>query len=299
METTTETIKDISVEIVKNFIDNKVPLSEGIAKYASEMELNPDQIKRVVETCNTVTYLTLQKEAQDRTFEFPVADYNSVMTTMTVPTKVDGTVTEAEFKEGQEKQASEEYVYSPDEQTMRAWTVKEWLGNREMIEKLAYDKAECLMRIGDLATIIKTDNYAMEKFAEVADEQTFYKLATLIGANPKMALRKYIFKEAELSNVRQLVGLLKKAEELVKECKERELLEKKAVIAAAVGGVAKGLSKAVGAVVGGTGMGVAKGVSTLNKKKLVHPLDIGMAAMTEPKPGQNIWDNLQGSQKRF
>lgn len=291
METTTEEIKNISVEIVKNFIDHKVPLSDGIAKYASEMELNPEQIKRVVETCNTVTYLTLQKEAHDRTFEFPVADYNGVMKAMTVPSKADGTVTEAEFKEAQEKQASENYRYIPDEQTLKTWTIREWISNRAMIEKLAHDKAACLMNIGDLALSFKKDEWALEKLAEVCDELTFYKLATLIGADTKAPIRKHIFKEAELSNARKLVELLKEASALVKESEERQILEKRAIISSAVRGAT--------AAVGGSASAAAKGVKALSKSKIVHPLDIGMAALSEPKPEQNIWDNLQGSRKRF
>lgn len=299
METSTEQIKDISVEIVKNFIDHKISLSDGIAKVASEMELNPDQIKRVVETCNTVTYLTLQKQAEERDFEFKVADYNGVMAAMTIPSKIDGTVTEAEFKEAQEKQASEQYSYEPDEQTLRAWTTKEWLKNKDMLDKLAYDQAACLMNIGDLAVSFKKDEYALEKLAEITDEITYIKLATLIGANPKTALRSHIFKEAELTDARKLVELIKEAQALVKETEERQGLEKRAVVAAAIGGVAKAMGSAAGFAGAAAAKGLGKGVSGLSKRKIIHPLDVGMAALTEPKPAQNIWDNLQGSKKRF
>jgi len=298
MEVTTEQIQEFSVGVVKDYIDNKVPLSEGIAKVASENELNPEQVKRVVEACNTVTYLTLQKQASDRTFEFKVADYNEVMGHLVIPSGPNGVVTEAEFIEGQTKEASEKHTYVPDVETAKSWAYDEWQRNTSALEKLAHDKAECLMNIGDLTKEILKDGWALEKLAEVATEEEFKKLGSLLGDTTK-PLRDRIFKEAELSQVQNLVNLYKKAQELVAETAVREELDKKAMLQWAAGAAGKGIGLGAGAAVGGAATLGKKILSKGTKSKLFHPLDVGMAALTEVKPSRNIWDNLQGTKKRF
>jgi hypothetical protein len=63
----------------------------------------------------------------------------------------------------------------------------------------------------------------------------------------------------------------------------------------AVGGL--GAGGIAGAMESRTGTGAVKG---LGKTKVIHPIDVGGAALTEPSPlKKNVWDNLQGSQKRF
>jgi hypothetical protein len=303
METSPEQIKDLAVEIVKGFIDNKTPLNEGIAKCASEMELNPEQIKRVVETCNTVTYLTLQKEASDKTIEFPVADYTGVIGKMVVPTEGEGgyggQVTAAEFKESMQKEAEvQETEPSVDLETARVLAMKEYRANRTILTKLAHDKAECLTDIGNLTAKIKKDGWAMEKLAEVTDEETFKRVGHLIGDTGK-ELRSFIFKQAELSEVAKLVELFKKANELVAESKKREELDKRAVLQAVSGALGGAIGRTVGSVAALGAVGAKNSIKGLGKSKYVHPLDIAGAALTQPTAERNIWDNLQGSRKRF
>lgn len=293
-------IKDASVRIVKDFIDSKVPLSEGVAKYAQEMELNPEQIKRVVETCNTVTYLTLQKEATDRTFEFPVADYNQVMASMVVPSKPDGTVTEAEFKQAQEKQAAVVGKYEPDLQMVQAWTMTEYRRNKVMLENLEIEKEACVQNIGDVVKNLKKDEWALEKLAEVSDEPTFAKLSLLLRELQKEAgLRPRVFKDKELDDVRKLVDLYKEAQDLAVEFKRRTDLEKRGVAQALAGGLGSAIGGTVGVTTGLAGRGVVHGIKRIGKSKIIHPLDIAATALNEPNPASNVWDNLQGKQKRF
>jgi hypothetical protein len=124
---TTEALKDYSVKVVEDFINNKTPLSEGIAKCASDMELNPEQTKRMVETTNTIAYLKLQKEASDKTMEFPLADYTQVMKHMCLPETPDGTLLEKQFEE-QIKTAADvtfEASFNPDKQMVQSWMMRE------------------------------------------------------------------------------------------------------------------------------------------------------------------------------
>lgn len=80
-----EQIRDYAVKAVEGFINNQVPLSTSISTMAVDMELNPEQIKRLVEATNTICQLKLISMAEDRTFEFPVAKYEEVLKEMTVP----------------------------------------------------------------------------------------------------------------------------------------------------------------------------------------------------------------------
>lgn len=72
-------LRDISVAVVEGFINNRIPLSQGLAKQAEIHDLNSDQVQRCVEVSNTVAHLKLLGMAEDRTFEFPLCKYAEVM----------------------------------------------------------------------------------------------------------------------------------------------------------------------------------------------------------------------------
>lgn len=82
---TPELLQEIAVKVVSQFMTKQAGLSDSIAYEAKNMELNPEQIKRVIETSNTVAYLRQLEDAHDRSFEFPVAEYNQVMSHMVLP----------------------------------------------------------------------------------------------------------------------------------------------------------------------------------------------------------------------
>lgn len=84
-ELTSERLQDIAVGCVTKFMNKQASLSEAIAKEAMDLELNPDQTKRVIEASNTIAYLRQLEKSADRTFEFEVADYTKVMTNMCMP----------------------------------------------------------------------------------------------------------------------------------------------------------------------------------------------------------------------
>lgn len=85
MNVTPEQIRDIAVKVIEDYINKQVPMNCSIAQRATDLELNPEQIKRVIEAANSIGYLKLLSMAQDRTFEFPVASYEEVMKEMTMP----------------------------------------------------------------------------------------------------------------------------------------------------------------------------------------------------------------------
>ena len=71
----------IAEEIVSDFLEKKSDLNSGILKVAEDMDLNPDQIKRLVEQANTQTFLKMfgDKEVKDKNIDFDVADPKKIL----------------------------------------------------------------------------------------------------------------------------------------------------------------------------------------------------------------------------
>jgi len=68
-------------EAVRGFLDGGVPLEDGIVQIASRDQLNPEQIKRIVEMANTAAFLEMfkNKSGDDRMVEFETASPQSVI----------------------------------------------------------------------------------------------------------------------------------------------------------------------------------------------------------------------------
>jgi hypothetical protein len=304
MELDQDQIKDLSVHAVEQFINNKLPLEEGICKSASELELNSEQIRRVVEASNTIAYLKLQKEAEDKTFEFPVASYEGVMAKMCLPTKTAGVIVEDEVKNIPTQGVVKEAEFEPDLATTQAYARKEALKNHVNLEKIAVEKEGLCYALIDKTMQLQKDEWAMEKLAEVCDEDDFVKLSFLITGSTDVKLKEHVFVDKELNVARELVGLFKQAQELKAREETLQALDKKAF------SLASGMGKAIGGTVGGAVAGgllaAKKTVKSVAQKDLktigraASTLGTGGAALlTEPAPKSNIWDNLHGSQKRF
>ena len=77
--------KKLAEAVADDLVRTGVSLNESIAKLASSMELNDEQIRRLCESANNATFNTLFKErasdktASDRLIEFDVADYKKVL----------------------------------------------------------------------------------------------------------------------------------------------------------------------------------------------------------------------------
>ena len=89
MDLTPEALQNISVKVVSTYMLKQASLSEAIASEAKSLELNPEQIKRAIESSNTVAYLRQLEDAPNRSdLEFPVATYNDVMGRMVHEEKI-------------------------------------------------------------------------------------------------------------------------------------------------------------------------------------------------------------------
>jgi len=63
----------------RDYVLNGTALNSSICKIASENELSPIQIQRVCEIANHHAYAQLFKTAEDKTFDFPLADSEKIM----------------------------------------------------------------------------------------------------------------------------------------------------------------------------------------------------------------------------
>lgn len=105
---TPEALQNISVKCASLYMTKQASLSDAIAKEAQELELNPDQIKRVIETTNTITYLRQLEGAGDRTFEFPLANYKEVMASLVGPVVKQAAEEDKDEKEKSDKDSDKE-----------------------------------------------------------------------------------------------------------------------------------------------------------------------------------------------
>jgi hypothetical protein len=90
MATMTEKMLEKWAEAVaSDFLNASIALTDGVTKIATEENLNPEQVKRLVEAVNTTTFLQKfngmaapDANSQDRMVEFETADANAVISRM-------------------------------------------------------------------------------------------------------------------------------------------------------------------------------------------------------------------------
>ena len=234
MELTNDRLQNIAVKCVAQYMAKQASLSEGIAKEAQELELNPEQVKRVIETTNTVAYLRQLGDAPDRTFEFPVADYKTVMSRICLPEKRAEEEDEEEKKESKEeekkeskedeKKESEEA--EPSEQEKKAMLIMETRRCKEVLIKMAYDQEDLKQRLISAADSFRKDPFALEKLAEVVDEEDYSKMIKLCQISDR-SLQDIVVTDSDVKEARKLYGLYKEAKiSVAEETKLRKTVER-------------------------------------------------------------------------
>lgn len=270
---TSESLQDISVKCVTAFMTKQASLSEAIATESKNLELNPEQIKRVIETSNTLAYLRQLKDATDRSFEFPVADYGKVMSSMSLP---DATIPiTSQVSASVPCSGSIEKVASVSEydgvslMEKRALLIKEALICKENLVKMAEEKEMLKQKLEKSANAVSKDPLGLEKLAQVSFEEDFNKLVYLCKLE-KRAEVDSIFVDNELKDARLVNSLYKEAKALLeKEASmssfvsevERILFSKEAgIIGKALGKAVKGGAWLFGKAVKGTGNAIKEAV---------------------------------------
>lgn len=316
---TSEQLRDISVTVVEQFLNNKIPLSLGLAKQAAAAQLNSDQIKRAVEATNTIAYLKVLSMSDDRTVEFPLAKYAEVMRLVTVPDDVEKqagwheeqTVTTAmrpaatadadpytnQVLTGVEKEIVDEEKRLREEQEKMAYFIKEAAMNRQALEDLEAQKLVINDRLVKLAKVVADDEKGMDKLASVVDGEEYAQLSVLVTGELKPH-RDFgghaLFKEAELKDVNALVGLFKEAKRIVAEAARRSALQKRAEE------VSQELTKEafIGSLAGGAGKILGKAMVAPFKAVAKAPARMaGRSIHNTFGPGVTKVQNMAGSLK--
>ena len=304
---TPENLQEMAVEIVRDNMVKKADLSELIAKKACDLELNSDQIKRVVETSNTLAYLRKLEDATDRSFEFPVAEYRDVMGRMVLPGQTDPVITKsADQKPVQPNplngEAPESVIASTiSKEASEALLLKEAFRIKQTLVKMAGEGQILTLSLETLASKIQKDPLAFEKLAHVAEPEYLDQLTILCGLEKK-ADSKEVFTDSELKEAISLNSLFKEAQALVKDQKEKEEFVKRAFSALGLVGQGVGyLARKAGAgAVGivksvGSGLGALPAGKTLSQKA-EHALDIGAAGMSalSMQHENGVWQSIHG-----
>ena len=283
-----EQLRDLSIKVVEGFLNDKIPLSEGLAKQAAANDLNADQVQRCVEACNTISFLKIMGAAQDRTFEFPLCDYGDVMTKAAMPdmTKVasakkQGGASLNAAVEPLEKTASEESSEKASEEASEEagsqfshkeqvfFMVKEAAANDRAVEDLECRSVQLVSELTKIASEISKDSAALDKIACVVEAGNVQAITSLVFGQPQAvpdfgAGAEGMFKQAELKSVATLQDLYKQAKLVRDELNSRRELQKRAAdlqdgmkkqafLAGAAAGAGRLLGSAAGSAAAGLG----------------------------------------------
>lgn len=272
-------LRDISVAVVEDFVNNKTPLSVGLAKQAALHELNSEQIQRCVEASNTIAHLKLLSVAEDRTFEFPLCKFAEVMSHAAAPDfeKSAGTMISTRSASratdlSQEKHASDDSTIEISEHEAKLHFIKEAAANDRAVEELEARASIVKAELIKAASAVAKDPHGLDKIACVVEPENAIAL-TQLAYGEYRTLRDFgagkdgLFKAAELKTVATFQDLYKEARALVNELNERKALQKRAhavreelqkeAILGAAGSLVGG---AVGRVIGGTLGAAGRGV---------------------------------------
>lgn len=318
-----DTIKELSVYAVQQFVSNGVPLDDSIAEKARSLKLNEDQVRRVVESTNVIAFLKLREGAEDKTFEFQVASFPGVMDAL-LRTGVDrGYVDVSGEEDLVEKVAFDLSVNVPEDQAHQVLS-KSLYHLRGELEKVAQEQYNCVSDLERLVPVLVKQSNWQERLHTVTGDDEFTRIMSAFsksGFEKSASLKECVFVGKELEVSREVVGLIKQAGELTNRRKELDGLEKKAALALGslfrnAGKALKSVGRAPESVVRGaaytatavptylaakTAKTAVGGAKALKKTAFGVTGAVGLAATsatyqpkTNPKTGlpNDVWDNI-------
>jgi len=283
-------LQKIAVECTTQFLNSGVPLSTSLAKQASDLGLNSDQLQRAVEATNTLTYLKSLEVQGDRTSEFPLADFRTIVKQASIPESLDKESPVFKHGDSFEKKAElAEVAMSPNSVSFEraeqwAMMTKAAAANTRKVEDLSGYCAVLADKLTKTAALVKKDPQGLEKLASLpVDDTEFKKLSYLVyrEVKPRPDYAGLLFKQASQSEVQTLAGLLKEAQEVsteLKRCKELESKASGLVKEAFIGALAGAAGKALGKGIAGTTKLLTKPVVALAKgtKNALDPAGVMM-----------------------
>lgn len=234
-----DTIKELAVYSVQQFISNKVPLDESIAEKARSLKLNEDQVRRVVESTNVIAFLKLREGAEDKTFEFEVASFPGVMDCLLRTSTGRGYVDVSPEESSIEKAAFDVSPEVPEDQRHQV-LYKAYHNVRAELEKAAQDHYNCVSDLERLIPMLVKQADWQTRLQHVSGSD-FDRIMGAFGKSgfEKVAsLENHIFVGKELEIANNVFSLIKQAAELQEKKTNLESMEKQALL---------GLGKLLGA----------------------------------------------------
>lgn len=307
-----EQLRDLSIRVVEGFLNDKVPLSEGLAKQASLNNLNSDQVQRCVEACNTISFLKIMGAAKDRTFEFPLCDYNEVMSKAAAPsfTKAAsydaGTTLPAGTEGHLEKSASASTESEFSRQERILFMVKEAAANSRAIEELQCRSFQLASSLTKIAAEVKKDSVALDKIACAVTPDNVHAITTLVFGKPESvkdfgAGTSGMFKSAELKAVATLQDLYKEARLVRDELNMRQEIQKRASLLQAdltkqafASSFAAGAGKLMGSAAGSAAAGLGRLASSPLKSLGGTASNVTKRAIGRAAPPKNLTEKTLG-----
>ena len=226
---TPDYLRDSAVEAVRAYVTSQTPLTDSVVAIAKRDSLSPEQIARIIEVTNQVAYLKLLEGAQDRTFEFELANKDDVMEKlMSTPSESLSKSASLSspldaFKEELTKSASEDESREITPMERHTLILKEYQRSLGQLEKLASQERELIFSLSAQLQICRKDEEILEKVAYLTDgsEDAIKDVSKMIYGHHKEASCEQMFYEEDLKDTRRLVDLVAKA---------HDVLEKKAVL---------------------------------------------------------------------
>lgn len=226
-----DTIKDLAVYAVQQFVSNQVPLNESIAEKARGLQLNEDQVRRVVESTNVIAFLKLREGAEDKTFEFEVASFPGVMECLLGTSTSRGYVDLTPEEPAIEKAAFDTSYEVPVDQSHQT-LFKAHQHIRAELEKTAQEHYNCVSDLERFVPMLVKQANWQERLEHVAGRD-FNRIMTAFGKSgfEKVAsTQNLVFVGKELEVASHVVSLIKQAAELQAERANLETMEKKALL---------------------------------------------------------------------
>ena len=305
MDMSVDFLKNVGAWVVAAFRTQGTPLTDGIVKVASENQLNAEQTARLVETVNQLAYLSGPHNSMDKTAEFPLADYEAVITAIMTPPTIEKTASARKpnplslLAEPLEKAASTT-EWQPSAEEARIHMEREFFSGRDRLKAMDIEEQSIVEGLLKTAAAVGKDPDALSKIAALAggDSNKYGELCNLVFGHVKEASAGAPHRPEDLLNVKSLVdqlGFAKQASADRKSLEERLIkiaeeicpagMNKEAFIGSVV--------RAAGAVLRGGKAGVAKagtGIKLGGTVAMAGPEVAQISRSSAPK--NDVWSSL-------
>lgn len=259
-------LQEKSVAIVQGFLDGAGSLDSLIAQAAEQDQLNPEQLKRLLETVNTLAFIKQLQTASDRTFEFPVASTEGVTQCLATP------AVEKQARQLTEKELIK-YKSVAKRKKLQAMQKKAEVGQEEiaMLQKAALQASyeheaafpylqEHLCAVQQLRSELQKEACVSTVGLEKEDQDLVSAYVTFAAVPVKTETGSFV-KSAALNLAKERFAIYKAASEFIEQYKTREeflstCLEKEALFSGMIGaGIRNFIAKPLGRMAAAVGKG--------------------------------------------